>query len=105
VVNDVTLSENFARYMRMQPDVNVQRPAPTMGAEDFAYFAHAVPAVQVRLGVRNEAEGIVHSGHSPQFRIDEAALSTGVQTLVAFAAGVGSGEVAAGLSRNGEDLH
>lgn len=94
VVNDAVLSENFARYMRAQPGIAVERPAPTMGAEDFAYFAQAVPAVQVRLGVRNEAEGIVHSGHSPQFRIDEAALPIGVQTLAAFAIGVGSGAVA-----------
>ncbi len=91
VVNHEMLAENFARYMMRQPNVRVERPAPTMGAEDFAYFAQSVPAVQVRLGVRSEAAGSTHSGHSAQFRIDEAALATGVQTLVAFAVGVGSG--------------
>jgi metal-dependent amidase/aminoacylase/carboxypeptidase family protein len=50
--------------------------------------------VHVRLGIRNEQTGAVHSGHSPQFRIDEAALPVGVQTLVAFATAVGSGDVA-----------
>jgi hypothetical protein len=35
----------------------------------------------------------VHSGHSPQFVMDEAALPVGVQTLVAFATAVGSGGI------------
>jgi hypothetical protein len=40
--------------------------------------------------------GAVHPGHSPSFRIDEAALAYGIETLVAFARGVGAGEVAGG---------
>jgi metal-dependent amidase/aminoacylase/carboxypeptidase family protein len=64
-----------------------------MGAEDFAYFAQRVPGVHVRLGIRSEKAGSTHSGHSPQFRIDEDALPVGVQTLVAFATSVGAAEV------------
>lgn len=94
VVNNVTLAENFSRYMKTHSQLRVERPAPTMGAEDFAYFAQRVPGVHVRLGIRNEERGAVHSGHSPEFRIDEAALPVGVQTLVAFARGVAGGEVA-----------
>ncbi|HKU67195.1 MAG TPA: M20 family metallopeptidase [Candidatus Baltobacteraceae bacterium] len=94
VVNNVTLAENFSRYMKTHSKLDVHRPAPTMGAEDFAYFAQRVPGVHIRLGIRNEKTGAVHSGHSPEFRIDEAALPVGVQTLVAFATGVSSGEVA-----------
>ncbi len=93
VVNHVLLAENFSRYMKTESALPVERPAPTMGAEDFAYFAQRVPGVHVRLGIRNETSGAVHSGHSPQFKIDEAALPVGVQTLVAFATGVGSGAV------------
>jgi amidohydrolase len=94
VVNNVTLAENFSRYMKAHSGLQVARPMPTMGAEDFAYFAQRVPGVHIRLGIRNEQTGAVHSGHSPEFRIDEAALPVGVQTLVAFARSVGSGEVA-----------
>lgn len=94
VVNDTTLAENFARYMSAHSQLRVERPAPTMGAEDFAYFAQRIPGVQVRLGVRSEEAGSTHSGHSALFRIDERALPVGVETLVGFAAGVGSGEVA-----------
>jgi amidohydrolase len=90
VVNDVALAEAFARFMREHTALRVERLAPTMGAEDFAYFALRVPALHVRLGIRSESSGAVHPGHSPEFRIDEAALPCGVQTLVAFATAVGS---------------
>jgi amidohydrolase len=96
VVNNVTLAENFSRYMRTHSALRVERPAPTMGAEDFAYFAQRVPGVHVRLGIRSERAGSTYPGHSAQFRIDESALPVGVQTLVAFAMGVGSGDVALG---------
>ena len=94
VVNDTALAENFSAYMKAKSSLQVERPAPTMGGEDFAYFARAVPGVLIRLGIRSERAGSTFPGHSAQFRIDEAALPVGVQTLVAFARGVGSGEVA-----------
>ena len=37
------------------------------------------------LGVRNETLGSVHGLHSPQFRLDEAALSVGARLHAAFA--------------------
>jgi amidohydrolase len=95
VVNDVDLAEAFAAYMRQNAPFAVHRTPPTMGGEDFAYYAQRVPGVHVRLGVRSEAAGAVHPGHSPQFRIDEAALPVGVATLVAFATAVGSGGIGA----------
>ncbi len=64
-----------------------------MGGEDFAYFAQRVPGVMVRLGIYNEEVGSIHSGHSPQFRLDEGAIPTGIAALVAFARGIGSGAV------------
>lgn len=93
VVNDDELAESFASYVR-EHGFTVERPAPTMGGEDFAYFAQRVPGVMVRLGIYNEQVGSIHSGHSPQFRLDEGAIPTGIETLVAFARGVGDGSVA-----------
>ena len=95
VVNDVALAQKFKAYMIEHSELRIESPPPTMGAEDFAYFALRVPGVHMRLGVRSEKAGSVHSGHSPQFRIDEDALPVGVQTLVAFATSVGSGELPA----------
>jgi len=95
VVNNDTLAENFSRYMKTHSQLTVDRPPPTMGAEDFAYYAQRIPGLQVRLGIRNERAGSTHSGHSPLFRIDEKALPVGVETLVAFARSVAAGEVTA----------
>lgn len=93
VHNDVALTQAFARYVGEHTGLAVERPPATMGAEDFAYFAQRVPGVLIRLGVRNERSGAVHPGHSPRFRIDEAALPLGVTTLVLFAIGITSGEI------------
>jgi amidohydrolase len=94
VVNDVALAQRFAREVESM-GIHVQALRPTMGAEDFAYFAQRVPGVLVRLGVRNEREGAVHPLHGPQFRLDEAALAVGVRVLCRFAEGIGSGELLA----------
>ncbi|UII22798.1 M20 metallopeptidase family protein [Fulvivirga ligni] len=48
-----------------------------MGAEDFAYYTHEVPACFYRLGTRNEAKGITSYVHTPTFNIDEDALEIG----------------------------
>lgn len=98
VVNDERLATAFAEYAQ-ECGIAVRALPPTMGAEDFAYFAQRVPGVLVRLGVRNDALGAVHPGHSPEFRIDEAALPIGVRTLVAFAQGVCSGRLGAEAAR------
>ena len=96
VVNDEALAQSFSNYVQTHTDLPVARPEPTMGAEDFAYFAQRVPGVHVRLGIRSESSGAVHPGHSAQFRLDEAALPIGVRTLVAFAVAVTSGELTLG---------
>lgn len=85
VVNDEALARRFAEYVRAKSTLHVARPQPTMGGEDFAYFAQRVPGLLIRLGVRSESSGAVHPAHSPLFRIDENALPVGVATLVLFA--------------------
>ena len=56
-----------------------------MTGEDFAYYGHEVPACFYRLGVRNEAKGIVYPVHHPKFDVDVAAYETGIG-LMAFLA-------------------
>jgi len=48
-----------------------------MGAEDFSYYTHEVPACFYRLGTRNEERGITSYVHTPTFDIDESALEIG----------------------------
>lgn len=93
VYNDVALAGQFREYLRGGSSLRVEEPPPTMGAEDFAYFAQRVPGLLLRLGVRNASLGATHPVHSPQFRLDEAALPLGVTALVLFARAVGSGEI------------
>ncbi|HEY7412067.1 MAG TPA: M20 family metallopeptidase [Vicinamibacteria bacterium] len=54
---------------------------PQMGAEDFSAFAERVPALYVKLGVRNEARGITAMIHTEDFDIDEAALPLAVRAV------------------------
>jgi amidohydrolase len=49
-----------------------------MAAEDFAFYSQKTDACFYRLGVRNEAKGIISSVHTPTFDIDEKALETGM---------------------------
>jgi hippurate hydrolase len=56
---------------------NVLETELRMGAEDFGYYTQIVPGCFFRLGVRNEAEGIIHQVHTPKFDIDENAIEIG----------------------------
>ncbi len=57
---------------------NVSETELRMGAEDFGYYTQHVPGCFFRLGVRNEAAGIVHNVHTPFFNIDERAIELGM---------------------------
>jgi metal-dependent amidase/aminoacylase/carboxypeptidase family protein len=57
---------------------NVEETELRMGAEDFGYYTQVVPGCFFRLGVRNEAAGIIHNVHTPKFNIDESAIEIGV---------------------------
>jgi amidohydrolase len=50
-------------------------------SEDFSYYSQVIPVCFFRLGVRNEAEGIIHGVHHPQFDIDQKSLKIGVQMM------------------------
>lgn len=56
-----------------------------MTTEDFAWYSQKVPACFFRLGVRNEAMGIVHPVHTSLFDIDEEALKIGMATMAYLA--------------------
>lgn len=59
-----------------------------MTAEDFAYFAGKVPSCLYRLGIANEARGIVSNLHSATFDVDEASLETGMGLMAWIALGL-----------------
>ncbi len=53
-----------------------------MTAEDFGYFAQAVPSCFYRLGTRNETKGITAGLHTPEFDVDETSIETGTGLMV-----------------------
>lgn len=55
---------------------------PSLGVEDFSYFAQAAPAAFFNLGCRNESKGIVHEAHYGLFDIDEDCLVIGTALQV-----------------------
>ena len=58
---------------------------PSMGGEDFSFYAEKIPAIFFRLGVRNEAKNAVYPLHHPKFDLDEEALPIGASMLAAWA--------------------
>ena len=86
--NDPALTERTRlRAIQYVGKDNVVELPPALWGEDFAYFANARPSCFYNLGVRNEARGITHPVHSPQFDLDEDALVTGAGLLVWIALG------------------
>ena len=59
-----------------------------MGAEDFAFYSHLIPACFFRLGVGNKERGISAGVHTSGFNIDERAISLGAQMMAWLGAGI-----------------
>lgn len=57
---------------------NVEETEMRMGAEDFAFYSHKIPACFFRLGVGNKQKNISAGVHTPLFNIDETAISNGI---------------------------
>lgn len=57
---------------------NVEETEMRMGAEDFAFYSHRIPACFFRLGVGNVEKKITSGVHTPTFNIDEGAIENGI---------------------------
>ena len=60
-------------------------PNPMMGAEDFAYFAEAIPSSFIWMGSASEEKGLTQQNHQPRFDFDEDAMGYGIRLLSALA--------------------
>lgn len=87
VRNDADLTAKVMEIARSVPQIEsvVELDVPTMGAEDFSYFAQAVPGCMIRLGCASPDDPRPASLHSPEFNLDERALAAGVALLRALA--------------------
>jgi hippurate hydrolase len=79
VLNDVTLTDMAKRKAEdFAGEQNVEETEMRMGAEDFAFYSHLVPACFFRLGVGNVQKNISSGVHTPTFNIDEKAIENGI---------------------------
>lgn len=87
VVNDAAMTDLLEGVaQRVLGKENVLRIAnPSMGGEDFAYFAEKVPATFFRLGATNPEKGCDFPGHHPKFDFDEEAIPYGMAVMAEMA--------------------
>lgn len=84
LVNDPAACDAAERALA--PHVAVDRAVrPSLGGEDFACYLEKVSGAFLFLGTRNEAEGLVHFCHHPEFQVDDEALKVGVRVWLALA--------------------
>ncbi len=89
VVNNIELTEK-ARQKAVEWTglQNVEETEMRMGAEDFAFYSHLIPACFFRLGVGNLAKNITSGVHTPTFNIDENAIEKGMGIMAWLAVSV-----------------
>ncbi|WP_317128042.1 M20 metallopeptidase family protein [Hanamia caeni] len=87
VINNMELTENAKRKaIEFAGAEIVGETEMRMGAEDFAFYSHQIPACFFRLGVANAGKGITSGVHTPTFNIDESAIETGIGIMAWLAA-------------------
>ncbi len=80
-VNEPALTQASAALLAQSVGAgNVKVVEPSMGGEDFAYFANEIPGFYFRLGV--VAPGTTSGGlHTPTFRADDSAVAIGMKAM------------------------
>jgi amidohydrolase len=80
-INDLKLTDQMAPSLaKVVGKDRVKVLEPTMGGEDFAYFANEVPGFFFRLGM--VAPGTTSGDHhTPTFRADDSAIPVGIKTM------------------------
>ncbi len=79
VLNNEQLSaEAMSNAMLYAGAENVSETELRMGAEDFAFYSHLIPACFFRLGAGNKKNNITSNVHTPTFNIDESAIEKGM---------------------------
>lgn len=77
-VNNKALHEHFRDVAaQMLGNDKIIEKKPTMGTEDFSFFAEAFPGYFYLLGMVDETKGRFESGHNPFYRVNEDALPYG----------------------------
>lgn len=88
VVNNDNLAEIGAKAVKEALGEGAVQPLSfSMGSESYSYFTTYYPAVMMRVGIKNEEEGITIGAHNPGFDIDEKGMQYGTAAYAAAALG------------------
>ena len=79
--NEVLCNDTIIKAAEYIGEKNIQQTELRMGAEDFAYYSHLVPACFFRLGVGNTSKNISANVHTSVFNIDEDAIEIGMGVM------------------------
>ncbi|MBS0187843.1 MAG: amidohydrolase [Planctomycetes bacterium] len=85
--NDPALTARWFETARrvVSAEKVLQLPEPTMGGEDFSYYAQRVPSVFFELGLCRPGDNNPATLHQPEFDFNDDALATGIEMFVALA--------------------
>jgi len=82
VVNNIGLTAQAKQQAsELAGEENVEETEMRMGAEDFAFYSHIIPACFFRLGVGNKQKNITSGVHTPTFNADERAIRNGMEIM------------------------
>ncbi|XP_024967764.1 IAA-amino acid hydrolase ILR1-like 1 [Cynara cardunculus var. scolymus] len=85
MVNHEHLHEHFQRVASdMLGATNIVEARPLMGAEDFSFFAEAIPGYFFSVWMQNENQEKLVSGHSPYFTVNEEVLPYGAALVTRY---------------------
>lgn len=87
--NEKDATDRFFRLAKEALGANevLEAEQPTMGAEDFSYYGHEVPACFFWLGLLNEGQEKYPNLHSPEFDFNDRAIPVGIKLMAAMAQG------------------
>lgn len=100
-INDEALTEKMLPTLQWAAKGDVVKTSLVGGAEDFSFFAKAVPGLFVFLGATPPEQDMskAAANHNPGFVVDERTMKTGVRTLASLATNFLTGNVAAVASK------
>ena len=82
LVNDSHLTRELkTKAVELLGKENVEELPIRLTAEDFSFYSQTIPTCFFRIGVRNEAKGIIHGVHHPKFDIEPTSLKIGMQMM------------------------
>jgi amidohydrolase len=85
-INDPALAQRVRPFLEEAAPGRVVEVEPSMGGEDFAYFANQVPGFYFRLGV-NDPDHPSGGLHTPTFRAADGAIPVGIRAMVSVVLG------------------